>query len=155
MPDAWVQNPRLTVISRFHIKGNVQTYIFPLFPFSEHEDRLRRSEGLGMLFWKGGITIPVFVGVLPLVSARNAEFLHNEVPGIIIPEPVRRRIAAFTEPEDQRRAAREMAVELTQRLAVLTRDFYFIAPRNRVEWVLPLIGCVRENQHEDMKGVYA
>ncbi|MFP3513706.1 methylenetetrahydrofolate reductase, partial [Peribacillus sp. SIMBA_075] len=28
------------------------------------------------------IGIPVFIGIMPLTSQRNAEFLHNEVPGI-------------------------------------------------------------------------
>ncbi|MFN2383037.1 MAG: bifunctional homocysteine S-methyltransferase/methylenetetrahydrofolate reductase [Gemmatimonadota bacterium] len=36
--------------------------------------------------------VPVLVGVLPLYSYRNAEFLHNEVPGMNIPEPVRERM---------------------------------------------------------------
>ena len=34
--------------------------------------------------------VPFMVGIMPLVSARNADFLHNEVPGMQIPEPVRR-----------------------------------------------------------------
>jgi homocysteine S-methyltransferase len=29
--------------------------------------------------------VPVLLGVLPLQSARHAEFLHNEVPGITVP----------------------------------------------------------------------
>ncbi len=33
--------------------------------------------------------VPVFIGVMPLLNARNAEFLHNEVPGITIPDVVR------------------------------------------------------------------
>src|SRR5207249_3320098 len=36
--------------------------------------------------------IPVVVGILPLHSSRHAEFLHNEVPGITVPEPVRARM---------------------------------------------------------------
>ncbi len=36
--------------------------------------------------------VPVLVGVMPLLNSRNAEFLHNEVPGITIPEPVRERL---------------------------------------------------------------
>ena len=32
------------------------------------------------------------LGLMPLVSERNAEFLHNEVPGISIPAEVRRRM---------------------------------------------------------------
>jgi len=37
--------------------------------------------------------LPTMVGVLPLLSHRNAEFLHNEVPGMQIPEAVRERMA--------------------------------------------------------------
>jgi methionine synthase I (cobalamin-dependent)/5,10-methylenetetrahydrofolate reductase len=34
--------------------------------------------------------IPVLLGLLPLQSHRHAEFLHNEVPGITIPDPARK-----------------------------------------------------------------
>ena len=40
----------------------------------------------------GPLEVPLLAGVLPLVSARHAEFLHNEVPGIVIPEPIRERM---------------------------------------------------------------
>jgi homocysteine S-methyltransferase len=36
--------------------------------------------------------IPVLVGILPLASMRSAEFLHNEVPGMSIPKPIRDRL---------------------------------------------------------------
>ncbi len=36
--------------------------------------------------------IPIVAGIWPLVSARNAEFLANEVPGITVPEPVIERM---------------------------------------------------------------
>jgi homocysteine S-methyltransferase len=36
--------------------------------------------------------VPVVVGILPLHSSRHAEFLHNEVPGITIPDAVRARM---------------------------------------------------------------
>jgi homocysteine S-methyltransferase len=36
--------------------------------------------------------VPVFLGVMPILSSRNAEFLHNEVPGIKIAEPLRERL---------------------------------------------------------------
>jgi methionine synthase / methylenetetrahydrofolate reductase(NADPH) len=38
------------------------------------------------------LAVPVLTGVLPLVSGRHAEFLHNEVPGIEIPETARQRM---------------------------------------------------------------
>jgi homocysteine S-methyltransferase len=40
----------------------------------------------------GPIPVPVVVGILPLHSARHAEFLHNEVPGITIPDAIRARL---------------------------------------------------------------
>jgi homocysteine S-methyltransferase len=39
-----------------------------------------------------GIRIPVIAGMWPLVSARNAEFLANEVPGVVVPEEVLERM---------------------------------------------------------------
>ena len=36
--------------------------------------------------------LPVLVGLLPLASYRNAEFLHNEVPGMQVPEAIRERM---------------------------------------------------------------
>jgi len=35
---------------------------------------------------------PIIVGVLPLHNSRHAEFLHNEVPGMYLPEAVRERM---------------------------------------------------------------
>jgi homocysteine S-methyltransferase len=40
----------------------------------------------------GRVPVPVIVGILPLHSARHAEFLHNEVPGISIPDAIRARL---------------------------------------------------------------
>jgi methionine synthase I (cobalamin-dependent)/5,10-methylenetetrahydrofolate reductase len=44
-------------------------------------------------FGPRGFPVPLLLGVLPLVSARHAEFLHNEVPGITIPDAARARMA--------------------------------------------------------------
>jgi homocysteine S-methyltransferase len=40
-------------------------------------------------FGGGGFPLPVLLGILPLQSSRHAEFLHNEVPGITIPDETR------------------------------------------------------------------
>ena len=39
-----------------------------------------------------GKNIPIIASILPLVSSRHAEFLHNEIPGITIPEKIRERM---------------------------------------------------------------
>jgi homocysteine S-methyltransferase len=41
-----------------------------------------------------GFPVPLLLGVLPLQSSRHAEFLHNEVPGITIPDEVRSAMQA-------------------------------------------------------------
>ncbi len=40
----------------------------------------------------GEVPVPILVGILPLHSYRHAEFLHNEVPGITIPDWARERM---------------------------------------------------------------
>jgi homocysteine S-methyltransferase len=40
------------------------------------------------------LPVPVLAGVLPPITSRHAEFLHNEVPGIVIPEALRDRLRA-------------------------------------------------------------
>lgn len=58
--------------------------------------------------------LPVLMGLCPLVSLRNAEFLHNEVPGMTVPETIRDRMraAAGSAGVDEGIAiAREMLVE--------------------------------------------
>ncbi len=56
------------------------------------------------------LAIPILAGVLPLVTARHAEFLHNEVPGIEIPGDVRDRLRAAG--ESATRAGVAMAQDL-------------------------------------------
>ncbi len=55
----------------------------PVYSVAVLDEMLERFEALN---------IPLLVGLMPLVSERNAEFLHNEVPGISLPEEVRRRM---------------------------------------------------------------
>ena len=58
------------------------------------------------------LTTPILAGVLPLVSARHAEFLHNEVPGIDIPDRARARMHAAGEGEPAWREGLAMATGL-------------------------------------------
>ncbi|HSI72856.1 MAG TPA: methylenetetrahydrofolate reductase, partial [Fimbriimonas sp.] len=61
--------------------------------------------------------VPVLVGVLPLRSQRHAEFMHNEVPGISIPDWLRSRISGATDDA----AALEIGIEEAQKLAAEIR----------------------------------
>ena len=63
-----------------------------------------------------GFPLPVVLGVLPLRSARHAEFLHNEVPGIVIPEEMRQRM------KDAGKNGAEMGTRLAQELLAAVYD---------------------------------
>ncbi|MDE2658648.1 MAG: bifunctional homocysteine S-methyltransferase/methylenetetrahydrofolate reductase [Acidobacteriota bacterium] len=80
-----------------------------------------------------GYGIPILAGVLPLVSSRNAEFLHNEVPGMSVPQSVRERLAAA--PTRQR--AREVGVSVARDMVAAARDLvagvYVMPPFNRFD----------------------
>ncbi len=64
------------------------------------------------------LDIPVFIGVLPLRSQRHCEFMHNEVPGINIPEWLRKRMSEAVDDA----AALEVGVEEAQKLARRIKD---------------------------------
>jgi homocysteine S-methyltransferase len=53
---------------------------------------LRQLEAFVERIDKDGLKIPVIAGVWPLVSARNAEFLANEVPGVVVSDEVMARM---------------------------------------------------------------
>jgi len=64
------------------------------------------------------LQIPVIVGLLPLRSAAHAEYLHNEVPGMGIPDAMRASMAAAADPGDTGHAlARELLRSLPSRAA--------------------------------------
>jgi methionine synthase / methylenetetrahydrofolate reductase(NADPH) len=55
--------------------------------------------------------VPFLVGIMPLVSLRNAEFLHNEVPGMQVPEPILERLRNAGDRDAQREVGIQCARE--------------------------------------------
>jgi homocysteine S-methyltransferase len=90
------------------------------------------------------IGLPIMVGMLPLASARNAEFLHNEVPGMQIPGPIRARMAKV----EQGPAARAEGVAIAREALSAVKDrvagVYVMPPFNRVESALAILDVVRD-----------
>lgn len=77
--------------------------------------------------------IPVLVGVLPLVSSRNAEFLHNEVPGMSVPKSVRDRLAAASTRAEARSVGVSVAREMVQAAQRLAEGVYLMPPFHRFD----------------------
>ncbi len=60
-----------------------------------------------------GLTqVPILIGILPLQSYRHAEFLHNEVPGIHVPDWIRKRM------HEAGNEGQKVGVELARELLV-------------------------------------
>ncbi len=78
---------------------------------------------------------PVFVGVLPLASSRNAEFFHNEVPGMDIPREVRERmrIASDRSKEDGMSEGVSIARDMLRLAAPQVQGAYIMPPFGKVE----------------------
>ncbi|MGZ3602254.1 MAG: bifunctional homocysteine S-methyltransferase/methylenetetrahydrofolate reductase [Ktedonobacterales bacterium] len=64
----------------------------------------------------GPVEVPIILGMIPLHSSKHAEYLHNEVPGISIPDEVRTRMR---EAGDR---GREVGIELAHEVITTARE---------------------------------
>lgn len=83
------------------------------------------------------IKVPIFIGIMPLTSQRNAEFLHNEVPGIRLSDDVRSRMARY-EGKDAQKQGIEIAMELIDTTRRYFNGIYLITPFMRYEMTAEL-----------------
>ncbi|HWM88692.1 MAG TPA: methylenetetrahydrofolate reductase, partial [Kofleriaceae bacterium] len=87
--------------------------------------------------------LPVMVGLLPLASHRNAEFLHNEVPGMQIPQAYRERMARVGSGAEARAEGVKIAQEALASVADRVAGAYIMPPFNRVESALAVLEAVK------------
>ncbi|MGH2400059.1 MAG: methylenetetrahydrofolate reductase, partial [bacterium] len=93
----------------------------------------------------GRLPLPVLVGVLPLASHRHAEFLHNELPGLAIPDPVRARLRdAADGREEGLRISEDLIAALRRRVA----GIYLVPSFGRYDGVIELTRLARESNRE-------
>ena len=65
----------------------------------------------------GPVDVPVLLGILPLMSSRHTEFIHNELAGVVIPDDVRERMRAAGD------AGAAAGLEIAYEQIEETRDF--------------------------------
>jgi 5,10-methylenetetrahydrofolate reductase len=95
-------------------------------------------------FGSRGFPVPVLLGVLPLQSARHAEFLHNEVPGITIPAATR---AALRDAGDRgAEVGLEMTLDLFERVGPRVAGTYVMPSFGRYEQAAELVRRLRARQ---------
>lgn len=86
--------------------------------------------------------IPIIVGVMPLKSARHAEFLHNEVPGITIPEEIRERLKHAKE-DEQMKMGIKIAIEFIREIRGEVSGIYLIPPSQNFALIFEIISEAR------------
>jgi len=90
----------------------------PVFEIEALEDALERIDDDGVC---------ILLGLMPLRSARQAEFLHHEVPGIHIPKHIREKLATLS-PEDAPKYGVEVAQTLLAEAHSLVGGVYIMPP---------------------------
>jgi homocysteine S-methyltransferase len=109
----------------------------PVFDTDQLRDFLRRIEH---------VRIPVIAGIWPLVSYRNAEFLHNEVPGVRVTPAImeRMREAANISKEAGRDEGLKIARESLLEVRDVIQGVQVSAPFGNVKYALEVFGALDE-----------
>ncbi|WP_342506572.1 bifunctional homocysteine S-methyltransferase/methylenetetrahydrofolate reductase [Sporosarcina sp. FSL K6-2383] len=91
------------------------------------------------------IQAPIYIGIMPLTSSQNAEFLHNEVPGIKLTDEVRARMGLFA--GDREQSTREGIAVAKELIDVALEHFhgiYLITPFMRYDMTVDLTEYINE-----------
>jgi homocysteine S-methyltransferase len=84
-------------------------------------------------------TIPIIAGIFPLLSYKNAEFMNQHVPGVVVPESILKRMSRFSIKEDALKEGVEIARETRDRLTGVVAGFQVSAPLGKVETALAVL----------------
>lgn len=98
------------------------------------------------------IDTPIFIGVMPLTSTKNAEFLHHEVPGIKLTDEVRARMKA-AEGNRAQSTAESIAIskELIDTALEHFNGIYLITPFMRYDICVELVNYIHQKTDEAAK----
>lgn len=87
------------------------------------------------------LNVPVMVGVLPLRNFRHADFLHNEVPGIRIPEKIREKLKNAG--KDAITTGIDISREFINEAKNMVQGIYMMPPFGKYAVVEELLGVIR------------
>jgi homocysteine S-methyltransferase len=124
-------------IDRFHQKIEAGAQLAMSQPLYDRETLERFLQRIGPL------PIPFLLGVLPLQSSRHAEFMHNEVPGIVVPQRLRDRMRMAG--ENGIAEGLEQARQLMQETSDLINGVYLMPSFGRYEVVAELVRWLRDS----------
>jgi len=84
--------------------------------------------------------IPIVAGIWPLTSYKNAEFMANEVPGVVVPAAVLERMSGAKTREQGRALGVEIAQELVTKIRDRVAGLAVSAPFGNVQTALSVLG---------------
>jgi homocysteine S-methyltransferase len=84
--------------------------------------------------------IPVIAGIWPFTSYKNAEFMANEVPGVVVPKKWLEKMKKTTTKEQGRSAGIEIAKEMIETIKERVEGFAVSAPFGNVKMALATLG---------------
>lgn len=87
---------------------------------------------------EAGITVPIFPAIYPLLSKRNAEFIHNELPGAKLPDTILERMRQ-ADPKTAAREGVQIGRELIEQMRPYSDGMYVVAPMNKCELAMELV----------------
>src|SRR5262249_34438435 len=87
---------------------------------------------------------PILVGLMPLLSERNAEYLHNEVPGIVLTDEARRRMKGLSG-KDGRTMGLKICKELIDHMSAAADGFSAVPPKSGAERAGKVGATLQEN----------
>ncbi len=124
-------------LGRFYWKVEAGAEYAITQPVFDAEQLLRFLEAID----RRGIRIPIVAGIWPLVSARNAEFLANEVPGVVVPPEVVERMRRASERGKECALAEGIAIarEMFERVRPYVQGIQVSAPFGRVPLALEVL----------------
>ena len=92
------------------------------------------------------VRIPIVAGIWPLISFRNAEFLHNEVPGVNVTPVIleRMRLASEKSKDDAREEGIAIARESLLEVRDVIAGVQVSAPFNNVKYALQVFDVLED-----------
>lgn len=91
--------------------------------------------------------VPVMLGILPLVSFKHAQFLHNEVPGIEIPEDIRHTLEKAG--EESARVGEEIATTFIDEVKGIVSGIYLMPSFGRFETSIRIVEGLKGEKKQD------
>ena len=86
----------------------------------------------------------IICGIMPLVSYKNALFMHNEMPGIHVPDEVLLKYRPDMSREEAEQTAISVCVEAAKKLYGVADGFYLMTPFGRVNLVNRIIKEIKK-----------